>query len=476
MLLRFKDVPSQGNIFSVLVLFAWVPLALWIASRWPPSKAAALLLLIPVMLLPEGVDFKLPGLVEFTKGRIAVFWLLIGVLLFHRQRLATVRLGKWVTLALVLLLGGCVVTVFMNRDPMVYGTVYRPAHTPYDAVHFLATNMLDYVLPFTLAAAMFKGQRDLLVFFRMLVGAALAYSLLQIFELVMSPQLHRLVYGFHPHSFSQAMRGGGYRPTVFMAHGLAVAMFTVSGLLAAAGLYKAKSRLWRIGAGWALAYLWLILLLSKSQAAFLYSLVAVPLILFATPKVQFRVATLLAVVVLAYPAARGAGLIPVDDIRNWVAGTYDQDRVGSMMMRFDNEEILLERANERSLFGWGGYCRPCVADEWTGETTSVSDGDWIIRLGMVGRVGFLGKYLLLLLPIFLSARRLKHVRRIADRRLLSALALIVGFSVFDLLPNGNFNYLVFVFSGVLLGCTEGILGGNSGRASSVERPSSPSST
>ncbi|KPK66848.1 MAG: hypothetical protein AMS21_00100 [Gemmatimonas sp. SG8_38_2] len=447
----------QGNIISYLALFGWIPIALWVGRRWPPAKAAALLFLIPLMFLPERTAFKLPGLPNFDKGRIAIFWLLIAVLLFHRERLATVRLGKWIKFAILILLGGSVVTVFLNTDPVSYGSVYMPAHDPYDAVHNLLTDMLDFILPFTLAAAMFNGPKDLRVFFRVLVGAALAYSILQIVELRLSPQLHRWVYGFFQHSFQQAARRGGYRPMVFMSHGLAVAMFTAAGVLAAAGLYKSKITVFRMRVGWAFAYLWIILFLSKSVAAFLYTLVAVPLILFATPKTQFRVAALLAVVVFLYPDIRGSGLVPVDDIRAWVVSEYGEDRAQSLMVRFTNEEILLERANERSFFGWGAYCRNCVYDQVTGEPSSVSDGDWIITWGTYGRVGFVGKYLLLLVPIFLSASRLKYVRRMSDRRLLSTLALILGFTMFDLLPNGNFNYLVFMFSGVLMGCSEGIL-------------------
>lgn len=450
-------MPSQGNIISILALLAWVPLALWIARRWPPAKAAALLFIVPALILPQGVAFKLPGIVEFDKDRIAILWLLVGLLLFHRQRLRSLRLGKWVTFSIVLALGGSVVTVFLNQDVIVRSAIFLPSHTPYDAVHALASAALDYILPFALAAAAFRGRADLRLFLRILVGAGLAYSLLQIVELVLSPQLHRWLYGFHQHSFAQAMRGGGYRPVVLMSHGLAVAMFTFSALLAAAGSYKAKLRGFRFDLKWVAAFLWLILFASKSQAALLYSLIAVPLILWMSPKLQLRVALVAGVVLLLYPVARGADLVPVDDIRSWVASEYGEEKVSSIMMRFDNEEVLLERANERPIFGWGGYCRPCVLDEITGEPSSVADGDWVITLGTSGYLGFLGKYLLLVLPILFAARRLKFIRSASDRRLIAALALIVGFSAFDLLPNGNFNYLVFVFAGVLLGCTGGIL-------------------
>ena len=457
-------MPGQPNIFSQLAFFIWIPIALWGAYRWPPAKAAALLSLLPVMFLPELIAFKPPGLPEFGKSQIAIFWLFTGVLLFHRDRLRSVRLSNWVKLAMLLLLGGNVVTVFLNSDSITYGSVNLPGHVPYDAFHTLVKNTLDYILPFILGIAMFNSAKDLRVLFRVLVGAALVYSIFQLIEMRLSPQLHSWVYGFFQHSFAQTIRGGGFRPTVFMEHGIAVAMFTLVAILAAAALFESKIRVLRIPAGWTLAYLWLILLLSKSVAAFLYSLVAVPLILFTAPKIQFRIAVALAVIVLLYPDARGSGLVPVDDIRDWVAAEYGEDKVESIMTRFVNEERLLERASERPLFGWGWYGRAINYDPESGRQTSIRDGDWIITWGNYGRVGFLGKYLLMLIPVFVSARRSKRVRRESDRRLLAALGLIIGFSVFDFLPNGNYNYLVFVFSGALMGCTTGILRGDARQA------------
>jgi hypothetical protein len=63
-------------------------------------------------------------------------------------------------------------------------------------------------------------------------------------------------------------------------------------------------------------------------------------------------------------------------------------------------------------------------------------------------VGFFGKYLLLLLPIFLSARQLK---RVATRRIDFA-ALLWGYDrrLRLICCRMDFNYLVFVFSGAEL--------------------------
>jgi hypothetical protein len=439
------------------VFFSWIPIALWGAYRWPSAKAAALLLLIPLMFLPEQVHFKIPGLPIFTKQSLAVFWLLVGILLFHRERLRSVRLGPWIKFSMLLLVVGNVITVFTNSDALSYGAISRPAHVPYDAVHAVIQDAFDCLLPLIFGAAMFKGGRELRILLRTVAGAGLVYSVLQLLEIRLSPQLHNWVYGFFQHSFLQTIRGGGFRPTVFMEHGIAVAMFNLVAVIAVAVLYKVKSRVLRIPSGWVLPYLWLVLLLSKSAAAFLYSLVAVPLILVASPKTQLRVAILLGAILLVYPTLRGSGLVPVDDINEWVTSELGEERAGSLMFRFVNEERLLERANERYFFGWGWYGRAYTWNPETGDAAAIRDGDWVIMLGDWGRVGFFGKYLLLLIPLFIAARQLKWVRRESDRRLLAALGLIIGFSAFDLLPNGNFNYLIFVFSGAIMSCSSGIL-------------------
>ena len=40
--------------------------------------------------------------------------------------------------------------------------------------------------------------------------------------MLISPQLHFMTYGFYQHEFTQVVRMGGYRPMVFLQHGIAV--------------------------------------------------------------------------------------------------------------------------------------------------------------------------------------------------------------------------------------------------------------
>ena len=74
------------------------------------------------------------------------------------------------------------------------------------------------------------------------------YVPLCLFEIKMSPQLHQLVYGYHQHGFDQTIRLGGFRPMVFMQHGLAVGFWMTAASLIGVWLLVSGSlkQLWGI--------------------------------------------------------------------------------------------------------------------------------------------------------------------------------------------------------------------------------------
>ncbi|MGB5194911.1 MAG: hypothetical protein WBN70_18140, partial [Polyangiales bacterium] len=160
-----------------------------------------------------------------------------------------------------------------------------------------------------------------------------------------------------------------------------------------------------------------------------------------------------------YPLLRANDVIPVEALEAWAEDEYGRERARSMTLRLENEGRLLDRALERPWFGWGSYCRACVFERWSGESSTVSirDGAWIIRFGDHGIVGFIGAFGLLLFPLIALVRRMKYVPRVSDRRLLGGLGLMVGFAAFDLIPNGDFTRLALFLGGALWGCLSGIL-------------------
>jgi hypothetical protein len=65
----------------------------------------------------------------------------------------------------------------------------------------------------------FKALRDLALG---IVIGGLIYVPFCLVEMRFSPQWHTWSYGYFQHDFTQVFRFGGYRPVVFMEHGLAV--------------------------------------------------------------------------------------------------------------------------------------------------------------------------------------------------------------------------------------------------------------
>ena len=144
----------------------------------------------------------------------------------------------------------------------------------------------------------------------MLIVAGLVYSLPMLFEVRMSPQLHTWIYGYFPHSFAQQMREGGFRPVVFLGHGLLVAFFIMTSAVAAAAYWRTQARVGRLPAAGITAYLSGVLVLCKTLGALVYGAALVLLVRFTRPQLQLRIALVLVAIALLYPTLRAADLFP----------------------------------------------------------------------------------------------------------------------------------------------------------------------
>lgn len=432
------------NIISWTALILFAPIALICFARMQPVTAAAWTMLGGVMFLPEVINFDPPLLPPMDKLSIASFWVFVGCLWKARERIERARPLRGIDRFFVVVLIANLGTALTNPDTLVTGPVSRQGLTLYDAFAGTVKDTLFVFIPFLIGRAMFRSPSDLREFMRVLMVAGLFYTLFALFEIRMSPQSHRMLYGYHPASFEMTIRGGGYRPTIFMITGLGVAMFFLSAVIAAFARWKAKQTKWYVP-----PYLTGVLILCKSTGAIVYALVLVPL-LAVIKKPRFVLPLALAGLVFTFPLLRGADLFPTRELTDFFMG-ISEERALSLWFRFDNEDQLLARGRERMLFGWGGYSRQRIFDQTTGEDLSVTDGHWIIELGQRGLVGYVGMFGLLLWPVVLAYRQRKRIRDPGERHLVAALALIVAINAVDLLPNGLFSYLPYFYSGVLAG-------------------------
>ncbi len=440
---------GSPNFLAYIVLFLWIPATLIAFARLRPALATMVSVLGGVMFLPEALVIDPPLLPPIDKLSITTLWTFVGCAWKARGRLLEARPLRGLDALFVLVLLGNLGTAVTNSDALVTGPVVRQGLTLYDAFASSVKDVLSLYLPFFLARAMLRTSRDLNDLTRLLVAGGLVYALLALIEVRMSPQLHRWVYGYHQMDFSMTMRFGGYRPMVFMLHGLATALFVLCTALAAWARYRAGPL-----KPWGPLFVTAALVLCKSTGAIVYGIVVIPVVALLR-KPRMGLPSGLAFMVLLFPALRSTDVFPTDTLVEQ-AERISEERALSLWFRFDQEDQLLERARERFLFGWGTYDRNHVFDPATGEDLSITDGDWIIQVGTRGLMGFFGLYGILGLSIVIAKRRLACIPSSRDRILLSALALISAIQTVDLLPNGLFHYLPFFFAGAVAGLSDGI--------------------
>ncbi|MEE3330536.1 MAG: hypothetical protein VX246_06675 [Myxococcota bacterium] len=448
--------PERVNpLTTKIALLLWPLLTVIVASRVRPAIAASSLLLGAILFLPTLAAFDFPLLPPIGREEIASLSLLGVLLLFYPKKFFAARPGLGAeSLILVVMLSG-IGTAYTNSDALVYGPRILPSVTLKDAFSDAARDFLHYFVPFLTARVVFRSRRDLRDLLLVLAVFGLIYSLPILVELRLSPQLNRWIYGFFPHSFHQHVRDSGYRPMVFMPNGLAVAQFIALCTIAAAALTVARARFLPIEGKLVTAYLASILVLCKGMAATLYAGAGLILVHLTTPRLRATLAVSLAAFATAFPLLRGYGLFPTDSVVAAIS-RINAERAHSLNYRFINEDLLLEKAQERILFGWGGFSRGRVFDPRHGGSITVTDGFWIIQLGQSGILGTLPIFGMIGLPVLLVYRRLPHVRSAQHRSMLASLAVIVGLTSIDLLPNGMFTYLPIILAGALLGTTEGL--------------------
>jgi hypothetical protein len=359
------------------------------------------------------------------------------------------RVGRqvlWFLLLLVVVTP--VLTVLYNTDPIIDGRVFLPGLRLYDAWGLISV-ILIALIPFWLGIRYLNtpsGHRALL---EALVFAGLVYSIPALLEVRISPQLHRWVYGFFPHDFIQHIRDGGFRPVVFLNHGLMVGIFFCMSVIASAVLFKEARREGKPAFWWFAAMLWLLfsLYLSKTLGALSIALFSMLVVLFLGPRLQVMISVAIAAIVLLYPMLRGAGWIPVDAIHE-LALEISEDRASSLKFRLDNEDALLEKANLKPLTGWGSWGRNALYDPETGRMTSITDGIWLIFIGVYGWLGYIGRFGLLTAPILLYALRRKTF---GPSLIAPGMVVLLSALLIDFLPNAGLVNYVWLIAGAVAG-------------------------
>jgi hypothetical protein len=435
---------ANGNLLVSIALFGWIPVVFYLFLSLPPRRAVSTSLLVGWLFLPVA-SYDLPGFFDYNKITatcLSVF--LAAALLDKDKRLWNFRPTRFDLPMLVWCL--CPLVTSLSNDLGVY-----------DGLSAAIQQTILWGLPYIMGRAYFGDFKGLREFAIVLFIGGLIYVPLCLYEIRMSPQLHSTIYGFHQHDFAQTMRLGGWRPTVFLQHGLAVGLFMCMTALIGAWLwYRMPSRIFPgRSVGWLVVLLLITSVLVKSWGALVLLALGL-LVLFLSTVLGTRVlAVLLLLSFPLYIAARTVGGWSGDQLLALAQLSGSEERVESLLTRLRSEYYLMERAKLQPLLGWGAWGRSLVGDENNIVKTTegllvkvIPDSFWIVTFGMYGLLGLASITIAILMPLLLLMRRFPAsswaTPEIAP---VAVLAITLGLYMLDNLMNDMVNPLFILAAG-----------------------------
>ena len=437
------------NILAYLVFYSWPLVVFWLIKRRPTHQAIFIAITLAGLVLPLGFSIDFPLVPPIDKETITSLSL-VAFLILLKKKFQIFKPG----LVTMMILGYfliVIISVELNTDPVMIKGKFIPGLSQHDVFSSLI-RMFLWFMPFFLGRHFLNNLKDTEAIFKTLVLTCLIYTLPMLVELRMSPQIHNWVYGYSPIDFMQQVRDGGYRPIVFVGHGLALAFWFSTCVIAAFALKKNQVRVSFLSGTLLVSYLIFILILCKTWSAIGYVIFAMILIYKVSPSKQIKLSLLLAALILIYPATKTSGIFPDREIISEIK-QYSAERAHSLEFRFQNEDALLKHALKRPYFGWSDWGRNRLYDDY-GKDITATDGKWIIELGVNGVMGFIFYYAIFLMPLYYAAKNVNKIKDSRDKVYFASLAIILAIGIIDSIPNTGMMPVHFLLAGALLGQAE----------------------
>lgn len=375
-----------------IILIAWFPVAILLFSKMPTRRAVIFGVLAATMFLPMS---ELPmSLIPGRKDVLINLGLLLAGLLMDPHPLLAFR-PRLVDLPIAVLCATPFISATINGLPV------------YNACSSSLAAFVTWGVPYLIGRAYLTDFAAIWQLAHGIVVAGLIYAPGCILEMFLGPQLHERIYGFPAFAdYLQSIRGSGYRPNMFMQHGLMVSTFMCCAAMMALWLWRGKAfrKFMGLPAGVTVAGLTLVAIGCKSAGAMILMLVGVGVLLFTRYTRRGVLVYLLAAAPVAYILARTIGGWTGENAVQLSNDLLGEDKGGSLQVRFGNENILVERAMLKPIFGYGTDGDFLIKD-FNRRVVSIPDGLWIIAVGGGGLVGLSALFASLLLPPILLLRR-----------------------------------------------------------------------
>ncbi len=429
------------NVTVPIALFGWIPVVVGLFTVLPPRRAVVTAFVGAWLFLPMA-GYGIEGFPDYTKVSATCVGVLLAVMIFDSDRLLSFR-PSLVDIPMIIWCL-CPIASSISNDLGAY-----------DGLSAALFHVIVWGIPYVIGRVYFWNRAGIRELAMGIFIGGLIYIPLCIYELRMSPQLHRMVYGFHQHSFRQHMRYGGYRPMVFMQHGLMVGLWMANAALIGMWLWLtgAVKRLWGIPIGWLVAALLVVTILCKSIGAIVLLALGAGAMLLTRWWRSLIPVLLLVAISPAYIVLRQTQVLDREELVSLARMVVDRDRARSLGGRLTQEDLFSEKAMERPIFGWGGWHRSFPTDEHGRDMTRGWDSLWVQALGRSGFVGLVSLTLAILLPAALFLRRFSA--RLWTRAAFApaaALCMIVVLYMMDNLMNSMENPIFILAVGGISGC------------------------
>jgi hypothetical protein len=397
-----------------IALVGWLPFSIAVFAVLSPRPAALITMIGGWLFLPVA-SLSFPGLPDYTKHAAVALGPLAGLVLFGSRAFAGLRCS-WHDLPM---LAWCAVPAASSL---------ANGHDAHDAFGVTLMRAFEWGIPYLVGRALFRDLAAVSQLARGICIGGIVYAPFCLYEVRMSPQLHAKLYGFAQHDFAQCIRDDGYRPMVFMEHGLMVALWLCIASVAGLSLWRhgALRRIGGLPAGMALLPLFAATLLCRSMGALVLMLCGLGCA-FAVHRLR---STLPLRVMLALPVAFVAARLGLD----WRAarivdlvGSWAPERARSLQFRIHCEDVQLADLWQRPYLGWSAW-GPAVQTDADG-TAIARDSYWLITVGNFGLVGLLLFFAIHLVPTLTLLRRVP-VHEWAAPRGAGAIVLIVALAMF----------------------------------------------
>lgn len=445
-----------------LALYGWIPFVAILFATLTAQRAVIVAYVAGWLFLPVA-GFQLFGFFDYTKNTAVPLVVFLGLLVFDSRSLWRLR---WHALDLP-------VAIFCVT-PLISSFVNDLGW--YDALSALTYQTITWGLPYLTGRVYFSSPDGLRRLALGIFAGGLLYVPLCLWEIRMSPQLHATLYGFQQHDWVQTLRLGGYRPMVFMHHGLMLGLWMGAASLIGVCLWMSGNvrKLWGMPLSGLVLVLVATTVLCKSYGA-IALLLAGALVLLSMRALRTSLPmALLACVPPTYVALR--------TVAGWsgaeltvLASEVNSERANSFSYRLAAEEQLRVKAAEKPLLGWGGWGRSFVRrhDDPRNTDTVVTDSLWILVFGKYGALGLCSLLLCFLAPVVALWRRCPpRLWSSSDAALPWALALVLTLYAIDNLVNAMGNPVYFLIAGGMCGLVP--VRSHASRGARVRRPQSRS--